>query len=252
MYIVSRGVEIKKRKGLAMTKNGLFETYRINVTNEARKLAKTYYEYVTKVLDRRVKWDRATSMIENWAKDFDGYARETKVPYSRLMEVLDWYIKTNDPRRYTYPCPIAFLDHFRTLEQRWQWSYRPIPADELTPITDKLLQEKWPGNVDDLITVVSKSVHAVRTILSNIPTTIPDLVAKGINRSIPTVNGYVIDHFTQWRRRHNNTTDAPLWTAEISENLVLDSFCAEWKKMGFGANECQRFREAILTECRKR
>lgn len=234
-----------------MTKSGLFETYHINVTKEARKLAKTYFEYVTKVLDRRVKWDRVTSMIENWAKDFDGYARETKTPYERIREVLDWYIRTNNTRNYTYPCPIAFLDHFRTLEQRWQWSYRPVPIDQITPITDKLLQERWPGDVEDLLTVVSKSVHAVRTILSSIPVEMSELAISGINRRIPSVNGYVIDHFTQWRRRNINRNDTPLWTAQISENTVMDSICEEWKRMGFSANECQRFRDAILTESKK-
>lgn len=227
----------------------LFNTYHINVSKEARKLAKTYFEFVTRVLDRRVKYDRAASLIENWAKDFDGYVRETKTPYERIREVLDWYIKS-DTSRYTYPCPISFLDHFRTLEQRWRWSYRPVPVEELTTILDKLFEERWPGNKEDLITVVSKSVYAVRNVLKN-TSCLAELPIKGVERRVASVNAFVIDHFTQWRKRNINRNDTPLWTAEISENLILDAIVSEWKKMGYGPGDCQKMRGLLLNGCKR-
>ena len=228
----------------------LFTSYRPKVSKEARGLAKKYFEFVTKVLQNHPKSDRMMTTIDNWAKDFDGYARETKVSYQRLDQVLDWYMATVNTHRYTYPCPIAFLDHFRSLEQRWQWSYRPIPAEELTDITDKLLVESWPGNVEDLITVVSKSVATVRSVLQNV-SGLPDLAIKGVERCITSVNLFVIDHFTQWRKRNINRNDTPLWTAEISENTVLDHIVSEWKRMGYSTNECQSMRNAVLNNEKK-
>ncbi len=233
-----------------MPNTSLFSTYSLDVTKEGRKLAKKYFEFVTNVLRRRLNWNRASSLIDSWARDFDGYVRETKTAYQRIDTVLDWYMDNYSRYNYTYPCPIAFLDHFCSLEQKWRWSYRPIPVEELTPITDKLLIEKWPGQVDDLITVVSKSVYTVKNILKNVPC-LPELPVKGVERCITSVNAFVIDHMTKWRKRNINRNDTPLWTAEISENHVLDVLVAEWKKMGFSSGECQRLRETLLNGCKK-
>ena len=233
-----------------MPNTSLFNTYGLDVTKEGRKLAKKYFEFVTNVLRRRVTWNRATSLIDTWARDFDGYARETKTPYPRLNQVLDWYMDNHHRYRYTYPCPISFLDHFRSVEQNWQWSFRPIPAEELTAITDKLLVEKWPGNTEDLITVVSKSVYAVRNVLKHVDC-LPEMAMRGVDRSITSVNMFVLEHMNKWRKRNINRNDTPLWTAEISENLVLDVLVAEWKKMGYSSNECTKMREMLLNGCRK-
>ncbi len=205
-------------------------------TKHGLQLAQKLWDFLTLIVEKKYDTRWQNKQLDDWAGTFDLFLRSHD--YGRVCAVFDFYVgQWRQKKGFVHLTPASFIGDFPLLEQRYEWTTRPIPESELREILLPLSLERWECEWSNLVTAVSKSVYAIRLFLKGLADApLPPEMKRKLRGIFGNVAEYVKSHFIKWRKHQIEA----VWVATITEDKIFNDVRKVLTRFGYPAQDRDR------------